>query len=166
MQQRDGKPTSNSIAAFDVRLPGGARWALVFVGVVAFAAFLPSLAGEFVLWDDDTNFLNNPHFRGLTPGHLHWMFTTFLLGPYQPLSWITLGSDYVVWRNGLGSLYSQGVYDIWRANFTAPPGSGAQLAAVPEPGTWVLAIVAAGIVEVRRRRRMQTFQVCGSVVGR
>ena len=34
-------------------------------------------------------------------------------------------SDYVVWRHGLGSLYSQGLYDIWRANFDNPPaGNG------------------------------------------
>src|SRR5262249_4133077 len=32
-----------------------------------------------------------------SPQHLRWMFTTFHLGPYQPLSWVTLGLDYVLW---------------------------------------------------------------------
>jgi len=59
-------------------------------------AFLPSLHGEFLNWDDDANFLSNPHYRGLGPENLRWMFTdTF--GHYMPLTWLTLGLDYVVW---------------------------------------------------------------------
>jgi hypothetical protein len=55
--------------------------------------------------------------------------------------------DYVTWRNGLGTLYTQSHYDIWRANFGASlgAGSGSALpsaeplsAAVPEPATEVL----------------------------
>ena len=41
------------------------------------------------------NFLNNENYRGLGLRHLRWMFTT--MEPYQPLSWVTLGADYVVW---------------------------------------------------------------------
>src|SRR5262249_3309393 len=33
---------------------------------------------------------------GLGSRQLAWMFTTFHLGPYQPLSWMTLGLDYVL----------------------------------------------------------------------
>ncbi|TMA73049.1 MAG: hypothetical protein E6J77_24820 [Deltaproteobacteria bacterium] len=60
-------------------------------------AFLPTLHNGFVLWDDDLNLLDNPAYRGLSLAHLRWMFTTTLAGPYQPLSWLTLGLDYVVW---------------------------------------------------------------------
>jgi Glycosyl hydrolase family 76 len=45
-------------------------------------------------------------------------------------------ADYVVWRNGLGSVYSQTDYGQWRANFGRSVGSGAgagMKAAVPEP---------------------------------
>jgi protein O-mannosyl-transferase len=59
--------------------------------------FLPALDAGFVNWDDDTNFLNNPNYRGLGVAQLQWMFTTFLMGHYIPLTWMTLGLDYVLW---------------------------------------------------------------------
>jgi Flp pilus assembly protein TadD len=59
--------------------------------------FLPALGAEFVNWDDDENFLHNPNYRGLGTAQLRWMFTTFLMGHYIPLTWLTLGMDYVVW---------------------------------------------------------------------
>ena len=66
-------------------------------------SFLPSLGSEFVGWDDDMNLTENPSFRGLSPAHLRWMFTTFHGGHYQPVSWITLAVDHAVWgMNPLG----------------------------------------------------------------
>ena len=62
-----------------------------------FAVFLPALGNGFVNWDDFANLLQNPHYRGLGPEQLKWMFTTFHMGPYQPLSWLTLGLDYKIW---------------------------------------------------------------------
>jgi len=50
-----------------------------------------------VNWDDEKNFLNNPSYRGLGLDHLRWMWTTFHLGHYVPLSWMTLGLDYSAW---------------------------------------------------------------------
>jgi len=78
---------------------GSSRSWFWWAGLVAsvFVAFLPALRCQFVNWDDDANFLDNPYYRGLSPSHLKWMFSTFLLGHYQPLSWITLGADYVLW---------------------------------------------------------------------
>src|SRR5229473_402119 len=74
----------------------------VLIAVVTFAAFLPTLQNQFVNWDDDTNFLDNPHYRGLGWTHLRWMWTTHL-GHYIPLTWMTLGLDYVLWgMNPLG----------------------------------------------------------------
>lgn len=60
-------------------------------------AFFPSLHGQFVNWDDDFNLLDNPHYRGLSWPQIKWMFTTFYLGPYQPLSWLSLALDYRLW---------------------------------------------------------------------
>jgi len=65
--------------------------------LLVFASFLPTLGSDFVAWDDDLNFTENPYYRGLSPAHLRWMLTTLHGGHYQPLSWITLGLDYVVW---------------------------------------------------------------------
>jgi autotransporter-associated beta strand protein len=45
-------------------------------------------------------------------------------------------ADYVVWRSGLGTTYTQTDYDVWRANFGRTAGTGAStsgLASVPEP---------------------------------
>ena len=69
----------------------------VIVLIGTFATFFPALSNGFVNWDDDRNFLMNPLYRGLGWSQIRWMFTTFHLGPYQPLSWMTLGLDYAIW---------------------------------------------------------------------
>jgi len=74
------------------------RWlASSLVALVTIAAFLPTLHNQFVNWDDDVNFLDNPHYRGLGGAHLRWMWTTFHMAHYIPLTWMTLGMDYVLW---------------------------------------------------------------------
>src|SRR5690349_8493806 len=72
-------------------------WLALAIAVVAALPFLPTLQNEFVSWDDDKNFLNNPAYRGLGLTQLRWMWTTFHLGHYVPLSWMTLGMDYTLW---------------------------------------------------------------------
>jgi Flp pilus assembly protein TadD len=69
-------------------------WIVFFV---ALFVFLASLGNEFVNWRDDSNFLDNPSYRGLSFENLWWMFTTFHLDRYQPLTWLTLGADYTLW---------------------------------------------------------------------
>ncbi len=72
---------------------------LIPLGVVfvTAAVFLPVLNCEFVNWDDPKMIVDNPAFRGFDPAHLKWMFTTFHMGHYQPLSWVTLALDDAVW---------------------------------------------------------------------
>src|SRR6516164_6585297 len=82
--------------------PAPRHWRSSFVVPAALAlttviVFLPALKAGFVNWDDDTNFLNNGNYRGLGAAQLQWMFTTFLMGHYIPLTWMTFGLDYVVW---------------------------------------------------------------------
>src|SRR5205809_588958 len=76
------------------------RWNLwlvpVLIALVTFAAFLPTLQNQFVTWDDGKNFLENAHYRGLGWTHIRWMWTTHL-GHYIPLTWMTLGLDYLLW---------------------------------------------------------------------
>ncbi len=67
-----------------------------FVALVTLVCFLPALGNGFVAWDDDTNFLDNPSYRGLGPAQLAWMLTN-LHAHYMPLTWLTLGFDYVLW---------------------------------------------------------------------
>src|SRR5438552_5108947 len=73
------------------------RWlAPLLVALFTLAAFLPALQNQYVNWDDKDNFLDNPHYRGLGWTHLRWMWTTHL-GHYIPLTWMTLGLDYLLW---------------------------------------------------------------------
>jgi probable HAF family extracellular repeat protein len=52
-------------------------------------------------------------------------------------------ADYVVWRKGLGTIYTQDHYNVWRANFGRTAGSGVSAnAAVPEPTTLIMLVVA------------------------
>jgi tetratricopeptide (TPR) repeat protein len=75
-----------------------AQWlGAALVAIVTCITFLPALRNDFVGWDDDDNFIDNPNYRGLGWSQLYWMFTTFHSGPYQPLSWVTLGFDYLLW---------------------------------------------------------------------
>lgn len=73
-------------------------------------------------------------------------------------------ADYVVWRQGLGTLYAQSHYDIWRAHFGAShsSGSGSMLpsaerpsAAVPEPAGVLLPILGAACGIARRSPRKE-----------
>ena len=78
------------------------RWILwlipALIALVTFAAFEPTLRNQFITgWDDDRNLLGNPHYRGLAAPQLRWMFSTFHVGHYMPLTGMTLGLDYVLW---------------------------------------------------------------------
>src|SRR5262249_32067578 len=64
--------------------------------LLSMLAFLPSLDADFVNWDDESSFRDNPHYRGLGWNQLRWMLTTTLLAHWSPLTWITWGANYVV----------------------------------------------------------------------
>ncbi len=59
-------------------------------------AFLPTLGQGWAPIDDGLNFTRNEHYRGLGWENLRWMWTTRLAGHYIPLSWMTLGADFVL----------------------------------------------------------------------
>lgn len=72
-------------------------WAPALVVVLTFVAFSGSLVNGFVNWDDRQGLLETTGWRGLGWSNLKWMFTTFDLGHYQPLSWLSLGLDHALW---------------------------------------------------------------------
>jgi protein O-mannosyl-transferase len=95
-------PSSGQAALPDTglgpELGGGTRHLLLaLVFVASFLPFLPALGQGFVQWDDDYNFEQNPMWRGLSGENLHWMFTTFYMGHYQPLSWLSFGIEHALW---------------------------------------------------------------------
>src|SRR5213594_3995767 len=78
-------------------LQGWLSWLVpVVIALITCAAFLPTPQNQFVNLDDNDNFLDNPHYRGLAWTHLRWMWTTHQ-GHYIPLTWMTLGLDYLLW---------------------------------------------------------------------
>jgi len=78
-----------------------ARWPRRLIPLLIVAAtvtaFLPALSAEFVRWDDHINFLANQSYRGLGWSHLRWMFASSFTGHYTPVTWVTLGLDYLLW---------------------------------------------------------------------
>ena len=70
---------------------------LAILCLATLTAFWPALSGGFVNWDDKTNIVDNFSYRGLGWTQLKWMWTTYHMGHYQPLSWMTLGLDYLLW---------------------------------------------------------------------
>ena len=75
------------------------------LGIVAvtLAAFAPALRAGFLEWDDYQNFVANPYYRGLGWSQIRWMLTTPWSGHWTPMTWLTLGLDWVLWdRDPLG----------------------------------------------------------------
>ena len=68
------------------------------------------------------------------------------------------------WRDGLGSIYTQTDYDVWKSHFGQTTGSGAvasggsnDVVAVPEPGAgWLLFCGAAALYSATRRQACKT----------
>ena len=73
------------------------------LAAVTLLVFSPALGNGWVDYDDDRNFLTNPHYRGLGPAQLRWMLTGAIMGHWTPVTWLTHGVDYVLWgMNPLG----------------------------------------------------------------
>ena len=97
-RRRPNRRKEEDNQAISSRMEQRTRWLPWVVLGLTFFVFLPALGNDFVNWDDDRNFLDNARYRGLALEHLQWMFTTFHLGHYHPLTWLSLGLDYVLWE--------------------------------------------------------------------
>ena len=66
-------------------------------------------------------------------------------------------ADYVVWRKGLGMIYTQDDFNTWCANFGETLGGGSDTSStnVPEPAALCLIIIAAIVYECRPRLRLR-----------
>lgn len=72
--------------------------AIVVIVIIAatWIALSPVLENDFVNWGDVQDITSNERYRGFGPGKLWWMFTTFQMGHWQPLSWLTFALDYEI----------------------------------------------------------------------
>src|SRR6266446_4597734 len=73
------------------------RRLLVVSALAPLVVFAPGVGNDFVDWDDNLNFVTNPYYRGLGWTELRWMLTATVTGHYIPVTWMTLGLDYVLW---------------------------------------------------------------------
>jgi hypothetical protein len=137
-----------------------ARWSM--------SAVRPTLAQLSRVVDLTTLLGQNAAFLGFTSATgngvgdhdvLSWEF----VGKFAPLPGLpgdynndgnVNAADYVIWRKGLGTIYTQSDYDVWRAHFgqTAGSGAGATVnSAVPEPTTLILLVTGMTAICTRRR---------------
>ncbi|MDX1685574.1 MAG: hypothetical protein R3275_10075, partial [Saprospiraceae bacterium] len=61
-------------------------WMIGLVLIVTFIVFYPSLQNEFVNWDDDRNLYQNEAVLNLSWENVVEIFTTDVIGNYNPLS--------------------------------------------------------------------------------
>jgi phospholipase/lecithinase/hemolysin len=109
---------------------------------------------KFLMWDD-VHYTSAFHqILGDTAFQLLMPQPPALDGDYNADGMID-AADYVVWRQGLGTSYTQTDYDVWRAHFGKTAGGGAvealsgwsasaepSSAGVPEPAAWMLLLTA------------------------
>jgi len=72
------------------------RTTLLYMGVLAiavFVTFFPVLSHEFVNWDDDVNVYDNPNIDKLTAENVKKIFTSPVIGNYNPLPILTFAVE-------------------------------------------------------------------------
>ncbi len=103
-QRRKPRPRDTEIrkGAVPPAVASGPRGRLVPYGPVLLVvlataiAYAPVLQNGFVDFDDQTNLVENPYFRGFSAETLRWMLTN-LDGHYLPLTWLSFAFDYSLW---------------------------------------------------------------------
>ncbi len=78
--------------------PHPGPWASALLVLLSAAvAFAPALRNEFLDWDDAAALLQQKEWRGLGWKQLEWMWTTFSIGQYRPVTWMSYAFDYLLW---------------------------------------------------------------------
>jgi Tfp pilus assembly protein PilF len=77
--------------------PGIAWLAPAAVALATAAAFAPSLRNGFVSLDDLAMFPDNPRYRASVGSALRFAWTTFHVGEYMPVTWMSYSLDAAVW---------------------------------------------------------------------
>lgn len=83
----EAKSSSTSSSLFDGWLP------IVAILIVTFFAFIQTFQSDFVNWDDDMNILNNKNLNGFTLENIIKIFTSNIMGGYNPLPIFTFAIE-------------------------------------------------------------------------
>jgi probable HAF family extracellular repeat protein len=145
-------------------------WTRTF-GMVDLNTYLSSLGFDLTGWTltqasgisaDGSAIAGYGDFNGATRAFLISNFPAPLPGDYNA-NGIVDAADYVVWRNGLGTTYTQNDYNVWRAHFGQLSGSGSSSAgtspfqsAAPEPAS--IPLLATALFGIVLRRRATTHR--------
>ncbi|MCE9595820.1 MAG: tetratricopeptide repeat protein [Planctomycetes bacterium] len=68
----------------------------VLLIAAVFVVFAPALDASFLHWDDDLTVTQNFAFRGFGRESVAWMFSTGLMGHFQPLAWMSFALDHAL----------------------------------------------------------------------
>ncbi len=69
----------------------------LFIALVTFAVYLPSLGNGFVNWDDPHYILDNERIRSLNLDFFKWVFVNVSYSNWHPLTIISYAIDYSIW---------------------------------------------------------------------
>ena len=86
------------------------NWLIWVLIVVTAGIFSPSLQNEFVNWDDDRNIYENETVLNLNGENIKQLFTTDVIGNYNPLSNLVLGIQHQLFKGK--SYYYSGFHAV------------------------------------------------------
>ena len=92
---RNAHPLEARSQAGTAREPLQTSKVALWLGLLAFLAFVPTLGNDFVAWDDPDNFLDNIGFQGFGWRNIRWAWTTMIIGVYQPVAWMLIEIEYL-----------------------------------------------------------------------
>jgi tetratricopeptide (TPR) repeat protein len=72
----------------------------ILIGTCVLLVYLPTLNLGFVNWDDNEYVYENPRILVLNSGFIQWAFSTFQIGNWHPMTWLSLGLDRFLWGTG------------------------------------------------------------------
>lgn len=100
--RRGSRALGNGGILLKKRPVGIIRGYCIIIVLITVLLYFPALRNDFV-WDDSGYVHENNHIHSLDPQFLRWIFTTYRMSNWHPLTWISHATDYATWGlNPLG----------------------------------------------------------------